>query len=66
MLVAQDLHLADLFRDAPLIYPTLLKSFVFTIVLASRLVKKPLSLCFMANRCTRVSRTLGVVLGREF
>jgi hypothetical protein len=34
MLVAQDLHLADRFRDAPLIYPTLLKSFVFTIVLA--------------------------------
>ena len=34
MLVAQDLHLADRFRDAPLIYPTLLKSFVFTVVLA--------------------------------
>ena len=34
MLVAQDLHLADQFRNAPLIYPTLLKSFVFTIVLA--------------------------------
>ena len=34
MLVAQDLHLADRFRVAPLIYPTLLKSFVFTIVLA--------------------------------
>ena len=34
MLVAQELHLADQFRDAPLIYPTLLKSFVFTIVLA--------------------------------
>jgi hypothetical protein len=33
MLVAQKLHLADQFRDAPLIYPTLLKSFVFTIVL---------------------------------
>ena len=26
--------MADQFRDAPLIYPTLLKSFVFTIVLA--------------------------------
>jgi hypothetical protein len=25
ILVAQDLHLADRFRDAPLIYPTLLK-----------------------------------------
>jgi len=34
MLVAQELHLADRFRDAPLIYPTLLKSFVFAIVLA--------------------------------
>lgn len=34
MLVAQELHLADQFRNAPLIYPTLLKSFVFTIVLA--------------------------------
>jgi len=34
MLVAQELHLGDQFRDAPLIYPTLLKSFVFTIVLA--------------------------------
>jgi hypothetical protein len=34
MLVAQELHLADQFRDTPLIYPTLLKSFVFTIVLA--------------------------------
>jgi hypothetical protein len=34
MLVAQDMHLADQFRDAPLIYPTLLKSFVFTVVLA--------------------------------
>ena len=34
MLTAQELHLADQFRDAPLIYPTLLKSFVFTIVLA--------------------------------
>jgi hypothetical protein len=34
MLVAQDLHLGDRFRDAPLIYPTLLKSILFTIVLA--------------------------------
>jgi hypothetical protein len=34
MLTAQDLHLGDWFGDAPLIYPTLLKSFVFTIVLA--------------------------------
>ncbi len=35
MLVAQDLHLADQFRDAPLIYPTVIKSLVFTVVLAS-------------------------------
>jgi hypothetical protein len=34
MLVAQELHLGDWFRDAPLIYPTLLKAFVFTVVLA--------------------------------
>jgi hypothetical protein len=34
MLIAEDLHLADRVQDAPLIYPTLLKSFVFTIVLA--------------------------------
>ncbi len=33
MLLAQDVHLADQFRDAPLIYPTLLKSLVFTVVL---------------------------------
>lgn len=34
MLTAQELHLADQLHDAPLIYPTLLKAFVFTIVLA--------------------------------
>jgi hypothetical protein len=34
ILIAQDLHLADQFRDAPLIYPTLLKSLAFTVVLA--------------------------------
>ena len=34
MLVAQELHLGDQFRDTPLIYPTLIKSFLFTIVLA--------------------------------
>jgi hypothetical protein len=33
ILIAQDLHLADQFRDAPLIVPTLLKSFVFPTVL---------------------------------
>ena len=34
MLVAQELRLGDQFRHAPLIYPTLIKSFLFTIVLA--------------------------------
>ena len=34
MLIAEDLHLADQFGDAPLIYPTLLKSFVFSVLLA--------------------------------
>jgi hypothetical protein len=34
ILVGQELHLADLFRDAPLIYPTLLKSSVYTLLLA--------------------------------
>jgi hypothetical protein len=34
MLIAQELHLADQFRDAPLIYPTLVKSFAFSILLA--------------------------------
>ena len=34
ILVAQELHFAEQLRDAPLIYPTLLKSFTFTILLA--------------------------------
>jgi hypothetical protein len=34
MLVGQELHLADQFRDAPLIYPTVLKSFVYSVLLA--------------------------------
>ena len=34
MLTAQELHLGDWFGDAPLIYPTLLKSLAFTVVLA--------------------------------
>ncbi len=34
MLVGQELHLADQFRDAPLIYPTLLKSFAYSVLLA--------------------------------
>jgi hypothetical protein len=34
MLVAKDFHLGERFDDAPLIYPTLFKSALFTIVLA--------------------------------
>ena len=34
IVVAKKLHLADQFKDAPLIYPTLLKSASFSIVLA--------------------------------
>jgi hypothetical protein len=33
VLVGQELHMADQFQDAPLIYPTLLKSSVYTLVL---------------------------------
>ncbi|HUO34160.1 MAG TPA: hypothetical protein VMU43_04145 [Candidatus Acidoferrum sp.] len=32
MLIAKDLHFADHFKNAPLIYPTLLKSFAFSIL----------------------------------
>src|SRR5215469_14842108 len=34
MLTAKDLHLGERFDDAPLIYPTLLKSALFTVALA--------------------------------
>src|SRR5215469_7495275 len=34
MLVAKDLHVGERFDDAPLIYPTLLKSALFTVILA--------------------------------
>ena len=34
MLVAKDLHLGERFNEAPLIYPTLLKSALFTVLLA--------------------------------
>jgi hypothetical protein len=34
MLTAKDLHLGELFHEAPLIYPTLLKSALFAVVLA--------------------------------
>jgi hypothetical protein len=64
MLIAQELHLADQFRDAPLIYPTLLKSFVFTILLAG--FNKSLSGCIVASRLTKASPTSALDLGREF
>ena len=34
ILVGEELKLADKYRNAPLIYPTLLKSFVYTVLLA--------------------------------
>jgi hypothetical protein len=34
ILVGQELNLANQFREAPLIYPTLLKSFAYTVLLA--------------------------------
>ena len=34
ILVGQELNFANQFRDAPLIYPTLLKSFAYTVLLA--------------------------------
>jgi hypothetical protein len=52
MLVAQELHLADQFRDAPLIYPTLLKSLLFTMLLA----------CFKIAE----TATIGMFRGRSF
>ena len=53
MLVAQELHLGDQFKDAPLIYyPTLLKSFLFTLILA----------CFKIAE----EATVGMVHGKSF
>lgn len=50
ILVAQELHLADQFRDAPLIFPTLLKSFVFAIVLACFKIAEEIVLGFFHGR----------------
>lgn len=50
ILFAQELHFAEQFRDAPLIYPTLLKSFAFTIVLA----------CFKIAEDTAIGRFHGL------
>ena len=66
MLVAQELHLGDQFKDAPLIYPTLLKSFVFTLILrVSKLPKMPRLAWFAASRFTKASLTSAAVPGRE-
>jgi hypothetical protein len=58
ILVGQELNLADHFRDAPLICPTLLKSFVYTVLIAclkileaaiiSRYRSKPFAECMDA------------------
>lgn len=52
ILVAQRLHLADQFGDAPLIYPTLIKTFVFTVLLA----------CFKVAEDAFVGRLRGMSL----
>jgi hypothetical protein len=52
ILVGQELNLADQFWDVPLIFPTLLKSFVYTVLLA----------CFKIVEGTVV----GIFTGRSF
>ena len=59
MLVAQELHLADQFRDAPLIYPTLLKSFVFTIVLTFFKVAEEEAVGLLRGKSFHESAVLG-------
>ena len=55
ILVGQQLNLADQFRDAPLIYPTLLKSLVYTVLLA----------CFKIVEAAIVGRYLGRSFGES-
>jgi hypothetical protein len=55
VLVGQQLNLADQFRDAPLIYPTLLKSLVYTVLLA----------CFKIVEAAIVGRYLGRSFGES-
>lgn len=50
MLVAQDFHLGNWFDDAPLIYPTLVKSFLFTVVLACFKVAEELAVGHLRGR----------------
>ena len=67
MLVAQDLHLADQFGDAPLIYPTLLKSFVFSLLLACFKIVEDTAVGKFHGRSFHDSiAELGVELGRQF
>jgi hypothetical protein len=55
ILVGQELKLADQYRNAPLIYPTLLKSFVYTVLLA----------CFKILETAVVSLVRGRLLGES-
>ena len=65
MLTAQELHLVDWFGDAPLIYPTFVKTVVSLLCwLASRLLKKSLSAGFTVSRSTKASLILEVGHGR--
>lgn len=67
MLTAQELHLADWFGDAPLIYPTITKSLVFTVVLVCfKLRKNSSSAAFTANHSSKVSANWAADHGRAF
>lgn len=68
MLVVQELHLANQFRNAPLIYSTLLKSLVFTIVLACFKIAEEAAIGRFHGKSFHESHlgTWGVDLGREF
>ena len=50
MLVAKDLRLGEPFNDAPLIYPTLLKSALFTVVLACFKILEKVALGFYRGK----------------
>lgn len=67
MLVAQELHLGDQFRDAPLIYPTLLKAFAFTIVLACFKIAEDATVGMFRGKSFHQSiADLVAALGRRF
>jgi hypothetical protein len=50
ILVAQELHLANRFKEAPLIYPTLFKSVVFSIVLAGFKILEEMAIALYHGR----------------